>query len=245
MISRPIAILLLPLAVAGWPGTLHGAAGMVVADSVWEFSDTQGASGWYYGYYDGDAPTPFRPGDFELIPQFSLGRWVIQEGEGGYWTEIGQMMQHPNGFTTSFGRVSAEHWAARRWVSDVVGTHVITGTISDIDPRPSTQFQFNGVVGHIFVDDTEVYTRALNEGGFAIYSIVVNLAVGSVVDFVVDARESYDWTDSTTFTAQVIVPEPNSGLLAVGCIMGLWTVTRRNERRRPQRKEKNGAARFS
>src|SRR5262245_34636889 len=54
----------LSCALAGSLLATGAARGQLVADSVAGFSGTQGQSGWWYGFYDGDPPTPFTPADF-------------------------------------------------------------------------------------------------------------------------------------------------------------------------------------
>ncbi|MBN2295452.1 MAG: hypothetical protein JXM70_23680 [Pirellulales bacterium] len=66
--------------------------GTTIADSVSEFSETQGQDGWYFGYYDGDLTAD----TFKLLPNYdgvgiqdnvTLG-WSLQLGPGGYWTTV-------------------------------------------------------------------------------------------------------------------------------------------------------------
>ncbi len=51
----------------------------LIADSYDQFANAQGENNWYYGYYDGDAPSPFSPGDFEPMTN-SSGIWSVKLG---------------------------------------------------------------------------------------------------------------------------------------------------------------------
>jgi hypothetical protein len=209
--------------------TINGAAtaGPLVADSVAEFSGVQGLDGWSYGYYDGDAPSAYAPADFQPLPQFDGANWLIEETAwntggpmpSGFWTRLSAIGGHPNGDLTTTAH-SANHWAVRRWSSDRRALYTITGVLSDNSPAlnpPPPQAAYNGVVGHIFVDGNEVLTLPLNEGGSVNYSLTVPLSAGAIVDFAIDAKtyatnpdRTSDFTDSTTFTVQVFVPEPTT-----------------------------------
>ena len=202
------------------------AATTIVADSVAEFSGEQGRDGWQYGFYDGDLPAPFTPVDFEPFPQFDGERWLIQDGPGSYWTELSAKQAHPNGYTTSGGRLSADHWAVRRWVSDSAGLHSISGVLADFSRFPGSLPTVNGVIGHVIIDGAELLKLPIHDGESTTYSFTANLDVGSTVDFALDARpvspvstRTVDFSDWTTFTAQVaLIPEPSA---AIACTVGL------------------------
>lgn len=193
-------------------------AASIVADSIVEFSGEQGKAGWHYGFYDGDAPAPFAPGDFEPFPLYDGTRWLIKDGVGGYWTELTAREAHPNGSTTSGGRLGANHWAVRRWVSDSDGVHAINGILADVSDYPAQLSSVNGVIGHVFVDGVELLKLPIRDGEQTTYSFYAHLSVGSIVDFALDARPisaassaTVDHSDWTTFTAQVIkAPEPST-----------------------------------
>jgi hypothetical protein len=230
-----------------WLTALSGVAtaGPAVANSVTDFSGTQGLHGWSYGYYDGDAPSPYTPADFEPLPVFDGTKWLIQEtpwlgGPGpppnGYWTRLTATGGHPNGNLTTTA-LSANHWAARRWTSSRQALYTISGIFADDSPAlnpPPPQAAYNGVIGHIFVDGTEVLTLPINEGGNTPYSFSLPLSAGSMIDFAIDAKihatdpdRTSDWTDSTTFTVQIFVPEPSSLHLATVICFGWSAILRR------------------
>ena len=107
-----------------------------------------------------------------------------------------------NGIITSGGRLSAEHWAVRRWVSEVNGSVTISGKLADLQGGAG-----DGIVGHIFVDGIEVFNHLINDGDLTgiNYNVKATVTVGSPVDFAVEPRSS-DWTDSTRFTAVITFP---------------------------------------
>jgi hypothetical protein len=200
-------------------------AGPLVADSLAEFSGTQGLNGWSYGYYDGDAAAPYAPDDFELLPLFDGTKWLIEDVPTGYWTRVSATGGHPHGDITTFGS-PANHWAVRRWTSSRRGLYTLSGVLADDSPAPNVPpildpARYNGVIGHIFVDGTEVHTLPINEGDNVKYSLSLPLDAGSVVDFAIDAKpyapdpdRTADYTDTTTFTAQIFVPEPSTIYMA-------------------------------
>ena len=81
-------------------------AGVLVADSVADFSGVQGENSWYYGYKEIDS------GGFSLLRQFDDNYWhdstYIQEKQ--LWADHGIL-------------------AGRRWVSEVTGTVTIDGLL--------------------------------------------------------------------------------------------------------------------
>jgi hypothetical protein len=220
----------------------HGVAtaGPLVADSVAQFSGTQGLHGWSYGYYDGDSASPYTPADFEQFPLFDGAKWLIEETgppiPRGYWTQVSATGGHPNGNLTTTAH-SANHWAVRRWTSTGPSLYTISGILADDSPAqiPPAFPEYNGVVGHIFVDGTEILTLPINEGGNINYSLTVPVNSGSIVDFAIDAKNyrndpnrTSDWTDTTTFIAQIFVPEPST--MCIACLG--WAIDVRSAARR-------------
>ena len=198
-------------------GSGRVATAATVADSVADFSGTQGYGGWYYG----DLPSPFTPAGFVPMTQFSASNidlagngWFVSRTN--YWTQIEATGQHSNGTVTSGGRTPTDLWSDRRWVSTVAGVITITGHIAKSD----TTGTGDGVVGDVFVDGTLDYSQpvaAANNAGFD-FSFTAPVHVGSDVDFALNPNTS-DTNDATTFTATLAVPEPASiGLASGGAI---------------------------
>jgi len=170
---------------------------VMLANSMSEFSGTQGQDNWYYGYYDGDGPAPYSNDDFEELPQYGGGQWYIDGSL--YWTFLWDAGGHPNGSVTSGGRQPMEHWVVRRWVSEVTGPITIMGTLAKIQTNAG-----DGITGYILIDGQVVWSQyiAYNDAAGVTYSIVVDVDMGSLVDFAI-APNTSDWADGTRFTALI------------------------------------------
>src|SRR5215217_3010551 len=72
----------------------------ILADSVADFSLTQGDHGWYYGSDSGDV-ADFKPlGLTDVIKDFmppSKDMWECWRSETTHWTQIFRLGAHPNG----------------------------------------------------------------------------------------------------------------------------------------------------
>jgi hypothetical protein len=172
-----------------------------VADSVRDFSATQGSNNWYYGYYSGN----FSPAGFIQMTNYVGGSWTVLTNR--YWTRLGATDGHPNGTITSRGRDPVEQWAVRRWISNVEGSVTIRGALADNGIGPEFGDD-NGVCVHVFIDGVEKGRYAIDRGGAATFSIPAALAHGTVLDFALDPRESNDHYDTTIFTI-VITKAPS------------------------------------
>lgn len=183
-----------------WPSPVGLFAQITIADSVSDFSGVQGHNNWYYGYY----AAPFGPADFQEMQQYTGGIWYAQQFS--LWTSMNANWEYPNGTAAYGGAVPIEQWSARRYVSEVAGLALVTGTISDLDHRGPNS---NGVVARIFVNSDEVFSSVLENGDTNVtYQIPVSLSHGTVIDFVVDPRDSNERFDRTEFSATITVPEP-------------------------------------
>jgi hypothetical protein len=174
---------------AGGDAAITEAGMVVVADSVNEYSGTQGQSNWYYGYF-----APATSMAFLMMTHFDVDTWHVLDGT--YWTRLDKMGGHPNGTTTCCNRQPVEQWAVRRWVSTVAGSVTISGDLASIDPN-----SWNGIIGHIIVDGVEVWSRVTTpQTVTTAYQITASLRVGSTVDFAIDPNQGQDYSDATRFT---------------------------------------------
>jgi hypothetical protein len=132
----------------------------------------------------------------------------------------------------------------RRWTNVTPALYTITGVLADDSPAlspPPPRDAYNGVVGHVFVDGAEILTLPINEGGNVNYSLTVPLNAGSIVDFAIDPKRynlnldwSADYTDTTTFTVQISIPEPSAmcvaGIMCLCWAVGIGSTARRTAR---------------
>ena len=173
-----------------------------VAGSSSDFSGTQGANNWQYGYFPAGNLNTFTP-----LPFYNAQaqRWQ-HTTFGPPWTLVGANSQyHPNGANNG-----SEEWATRRWTSTVSGTATITGHLAKNDTSPAS----SGVFGRIYQNHNLIYEHfvAGTDGVGVDYSIPASLTTGDILDFSV-APNGADTSDSTNFSSAVIsaVPNPTGG----------------------------------
>ncbi|NET81510.1 MAG: hypothetical protein F6J94_05945 [Moorea sp. SIO1F2] len=166
-----------------------------IANSVEDFSDTQGEHNWFYGYYDGSLTSA----DFHEMQEYTEGSWKVKQGK--YWTELSNTIAHPNGPKTTGRRKRVEQWGVRRWVSDIEGEVTFKGHLAKKDSRTAS----DGVIAYIFVDGTKIWSDAIhgNDGVGVYFTVSSKVQKGSVVDFALAPGNS-DFFDKSTFTISII-----------------------------------------
>ena len=183
---------------------------VVVADSAAEFSGRQGWENWFYGYYDktGDRTLGYQIEDFVPFPKGSgpygasnFWNGLSWEWFGGDppWTEIGPSFMHPNGSNSGF-----EHWAVRRWISEVTGPLTVRWHVAKLSPFGSgvtARLYHQGVQKDLALlagDDLAGLTRTI---------AITNVQSGDCLDFAVaptgTANASDDRFDATQLTASI------------------------------------------
>ena len=161
-----------------------------IADSVSDFSGSQGEKNWYYGYYSGSLTSA----DFKKMQEFDGQTWWVKQGS--YSTRLSADKVHPNSR-------KKEQWAVRRWVSPVAGNLKISGHLAKIDPRGDAPR--DGVTGSIIVDGKTIWSEhiAANDTTGIDYNVSAEgVKVGSTVDFAI-APGVNAFNDKSTFTAQI------------------------------------------
>ncbi len=185
-----------------------------VANSVSDFSDTQGSNNWFYGYYNKTADgNGYQAADFTPFPR-DAGPWSATSYWSGTiwdwfagnppWTEISATGGHPNGSNNT-----TEHWAIRRWVSEVNGNITVHFRLAK-----SNLGGGNGVTGRIFHNGAEIFTRtiAFNDGGTLTNDVsILGVVAGDFIDIALDSTGvdgiANDGSDGSIYTA-VIDQEP-------------------------------------
>ena len=152
----------------------------VYADSRddWSTDGTQGAGGWYNGYYNltADADDTYSADEFiEFGPEHWRGaNWRLAPG-GAPWTFVAQEGVHPNGTNSA---PNQEHWVIRRWVSDLSeGVNVTWHT-------RETNLGGTGVSGMLYHNGVEIDSEVIagGDGVGVTRTVAVNLSVGDVLD---------------------------------------------------------------
>ena len=177
----------------------------LLADSVADFSLTQGERGWYYGYDTGSLDAFTEMPRKSVITQYvpaSNDVWDCWAGSA-HWTQIFQLGAHPNGTLTSTPSNAILQRAVRRWVSTFAGDVTISGEVAKIDVAPMGS---NGVDASVYVDSKLVYNTLIGgeDAGGRVYKVVAALEVGSTVDFVLDPLDNDDHHDLSRFTGIVV-----------------------------------------
>ena len=186
--------------------------GTLIAHSANEFSGTQGKDGWYYGYHEGNYP--YYPDKFtQMAGGSGNGAWdaTTQHWTGDTddvngswdlvisapsWVVVAKTMMHPQAVLE--GSYEVPQQAVRRWVSDVDGEVGITGYFNN------TSANGDGTFGRIFHNGVEKYT-VLTDGSRSDFNILLTVATGDKVDFVVDEGPNADsGADGTNMEATIL-----------------------------------------
>ena len=193
--------------------------GTLIADSVAEFSDSQGMENWRYGYWtksdDNDGVYEANTSDFKpfiKVPLAFLNSWNADEM---MWdlslptlspqaTQLRSDSVLPSG--SNSGKV--QH-PIRRWESEISGGILIHGSINNPDAAG------DGVIARILVDGDEVYRQHF-DGNTADFSLLRPIQTGQNIDFVLDpGDDDNDVGDDTQWTIQIEDVTPIVGDLNV------------------------------
>jgi hypothetical protein len=173
----------------------------ILADSVADFSLTQGEHGWQYGYDTGTYESFALMTKTSIITAYmpvSNDVWKCWANDTGNWTQLFELGGHPNGLITSSANNMVLERAVRRWVSNYSGDVLIMGELAKIDVAAPT----NGITGSIYIDGVLRYSKTIagDDAGGESYEATGTVQMGSNVDFVLDPFESDDRHDLSRFT---------------------------------------------
>jgi hypothetical protein len=167
----------------------------VIANSIAEFSGTQGKDGWFNGYrnftLDGGAAN-YDPqqhfiayaggegqGDWDGVTQQWAGNaWDLNTEAAGPWTYQNSQAIHPNGENSP---PNEEHWAIRRWVASEITKVTPVGIIWQVRKENTAG---DGVTGAVFVNGNLVdsITIAGNDATNPRRTVYANLNPNDIVD---------------------------------------------------------------
>lgn len=189
----------------------------VVADSAadWSFTGTQGAKGWFNGYYNRTAdpggvysgaefvPFPHAPGPPGTNNFWDEEEWDWFAGNPPF-DKIGQYWMVPNGLNSG-----AEHWVIRRWVSTIAGSATVEWrAFKQLPDQYDTGG--NGVILRLFQNGVARDSATVRGGDVAGVQRTVtlnSLQVGDVIDLALDPTDvnanSSDLSDRTFATLAV------------------------------------------
>jgi hypothetical protein len=204
------------LALAAMVLAMSSAAqGGIIADSVADFSDTQGYRNWYYaGYYAAGDPdgTYNSPSDLTYLPFYASNTWMWSDIPPHYYPWINAEYMCP----ASLEYPGYDVWAVRRWVSTVEGPVHITATMHRHYEAPYGMGY--GSRNYILVDYAQVSGNYLSPYDYSTYVVELdlNVSVGTVIDFITTTAGTNSYANNPYFVASII-PEPSACvLLAVG-----------------------------
>lgn len=169
-----------------------------IADSVREFSGTQGQNGWYYGYWDqsADVDGHYDPvKDFQLFKHFGTDSinglskrtefttgplWYLEDGR--YYTSLWAEGGHPHGSMDLSSYARADQWVVRRWISNVSGQLDISGQAGKVMPWGE---YWRGNFKFLIVAGDEVIFETTADQGSQAYAISTAIEVGTPIDFLI------------------------------------------------------------
>lgn len=165
------------------------------ADSIVGYSGIQGQCGWRYLYFE------VASGQLIEMSAWNPNNQVWYADANLYWTQHQRDLAHPNGVTTSGGRMPVDHYAVRRWVSDLSGPVVIAGVVR----KSPGGLGGNGVAARVLQDGQVLLDRVIGgtDGVGVDFTLTTTVAVGASIDLVLDPFQSHDLSDATRVELRV------------------------------------------
>ncbi|MCO6476472.1 MAG: HYR domain-containing protein, partial [Phaeodactylibacter sp.] len=160
---------------------------IVLANSVTEFSETQGSGGWSYGQY-----FAFDAGNFSQLPAYNNGVPQWQDNQAFSTPFLDAFGGHPG--------TDDLKWAVRRWVSPYTGTVDIGLAFYDRDGNCG-----DGAHVRVLLNGTQIWEYLNIPTTLVTQSISQAITAGDVIDFVIDPK--FDGgCDNTQFTTLITAP---------------------------------------
>lgn len=194
--TRLMTLAILAAVSLGFSGRASAA---VIANSVTDFSDTQGANGWSYRLW-------YAPQNWQHdLPVWNSNSWW--EGSGRVWNEG----MHPH---------STDWYVVREWTSNYAGTVSITGDALLYNAEAA------GVILNVFngYDASQsLWTATLAGGDSATMNVTTDVTVGQKLLFAIIGNGAIS-SDNTGWAINIAtVPEPAAMLLlGFGLAGALW-----------------------
>ncbi|MGB5631959.1 MAG: galactose oxidase early set domain-containing protein [Waterburya sp.] len=162
----------------------------IIADSVSEFSTTQGENNWYYGFVEDQLLAPF-----EEMKDYnpSDNSWQVKN----YQTKLSAGGGFPNALEPRNNNLAGKQFPVRRWTSEVDGEITITGVL---DSKSVAQGG-DGVKGYILVNGQRIWSNSAR-GQPVEYIVKATVKKGDPVDLAIASRRN-DAFDDTSFTAKI------------------------------------------
>lgn len=132
----------------------------VIANSIDDFSGTQGQNGWYHGYrnvtvdakgINYDPSADFLAFDSSM---FDGTRWDLDSGGAAPWTELLAEALHPNGDNNA-----EEHWVIRRYIPSELAANTPVAITWNV--RKQNLGGGNGVTGALHINGVRVQSATI------------------------------------------------------------------------------------
>jgi Bacterial TSP3 repeat len=194
----------------------------VIANSQADFSGTQGAKDWYFGYrvydptrgntnYNASADfVKFPGGDGQgawdgVAQTWDGSSWDLNTAAAGPWTWEAALDVHPNGSNSEpiiggMADPTNEQWTTRRWVAKKLTKDTPVTIIWQVK---KTNLAGDGVTGLLFINGTLADSKAIegNDGSGEIRRYKVTLKPNDIVDLALspEAPNGHleDWSDAS------------------------------------------------
>lgn len=169
----------------------------VIADSVSEFSPTQGQNNWYYGYKEDQLSNPFE--EMEYDSNKDIWKVIVKPpSQAKYKTKLSAKRAVPNALEPKSGNTAAKQFPVRRWISEVDGEITISGELAS----KSVSKGGDGVKGYILVNGQRIWSESARGSQPIEYTVKTTVKKGDPVEFAISSKRN-DAFDNTKFIAQI------------------------------------------